>query len=162
MTVLTQRPGLYVIVWDEALRLLYDDCSHHVLMNIADVAVGARLCRSLEGLGLILGDVAGIELPTSGSQRVGGAVRVGYGHGGARLDVHAHGVKHEIRDRYVDTRRSSGARAARRPRCTRRAHFSATARSKQNRSRQHRGDTCRKEGSEDAAVLCHGCRPDET
>ena len=63
---------------DEASRLFDDDCTHHVLVNIADVAVSAWLHRCLEGLGLILGDVAGIELPTRGSQRVGGAVLVGY------------------------------------------------------------------------------------
>ena len=47
-------------------------------MDVADVGIVARLHRRLERLGLVLGDVAGVELTTGRRERMGGRVLVGH------------------------------------------------------------------------------------
>jgi len=55
---------------------LDDDFSHHVLVDVADVVVGAALRWRLERLGRVVTDVAGIELAPGRRKRVSDGVLV--------------------------------------------------------------------------------------
>ena len=69
---------------DVVMHLLHGDGAHHVLMNVADVVVGPGFARGCECLGLVLRDVACVELATCGSERVRSRILIGHFDRGAR------------------------------------------------------------------------------